>query len=51
MGVDVEREMPKLATYLGHARVVEVYWYLQAVPELLELATKRSERVAKDGGR
>jgi integrase/recombinase XerD len=51
LGADVEREMPKLATYLGHARVVEVYWYLQAVPELLELATKRSERVAKDGGR
>lgn len=50
-GADVEREMPKLATYLGHARIVDVYWYLQAVPELLELATKRSERVAKGGAR
>jgi integrase len=50
-GADVEREMPKLATYLGHARVVDVYWYLQAVPELLELATKRSERIAKGGAR
>ena len=48
-GADVEREMPKLATYLGHARLVDVYWYLQAVPELLNLATERSERVAKEG--
>ena len=51
LGTDVEREIPKLATYLGHARVQDVYWYLQAVPELLELATKRSERVAKEGAR
>jgi integrase/recombinase XerD len=50
-GADVEREMPKLATYLGHARVEDTYWYLQAVPELLNLATERSERVAKEDAR
>lgn len=27
--------MPLLSTYLGHARVDDTYWYLQAVPELL----------------
>jgi integrase len=43
-GVDVDREIPKLATYLGHKGPAEVYWYLQAVPELLELATERSRR-------
>jgi len=48
-GADVEREMPKLATYLGHARPDDVYWYLQAIPELLQLATERSERVARGG--
>ncbi len=42
-GVDVEREIPKLATYLGHVHVNETYWYLEAVPELLELATRRLE--------
>jgi site-specific recombinase XerD len=42
-GVDVEREMPKLATYLGHAHVSDTYWYIEAVPELLELATGRLE--------
>jgi integrase/recombinase XerD len=43
-GVDVEREIPKLATYLGHVHVNETYWYLEAVPELLELATRRLDR-------
>jgi len=40
-GLDVERELPKLATYLGHVHVNESYWYLEAVPELLQLATER----------
>lgn len=40
-GLDVERELPKLATYLGHVHVNESYWYLEAVPELLQLATDR----------
>jgi integrase len=48
-GADVEREMPKLATYLGHASADEVYWYLQAVPELLQLATERSHHIATGG--
>jgi integrase len=40
-GADVERELPKLATYLGHVHVRHTYWYLEAVPELLQLATER----------
>ena len=40
-GRDVEREMPKLSTYLGHVHVADTYWYLEAVPELIELATQR----------
>lgn len=40
-GIDVDREIPKLATYLGHAHVSDTYWYLEAVPELLQLATER----------
>lgn len=50
-GADVDREIPKLATYLGHNGPAEVYWYLQAVPELLELATERSRRAASGGAR
>jgi integrase len=40
-GLDVERELPKLATYLGHTHIHDTYWYLEAVPELLRLATDR----------
>ena len=42
-GIDVEREMPKLTTYLGHVHVNVTYWYVEAVPELLELAARRLE--------
>ena len=40
-GLDVERELPKLATYLGHVDAAHTYWYIQAVPELLQLAAER----------
>jgi integrase len=41
-GRDVERELPKLSTYLGHVHVADTYWYIEAVPELLQLATERA---------
>jgi integrase/recombinase XerD len=40
-GRAVDRELPKLATYLGHVHIADTYWYLEAVPELLQLATAR----------
>ncbi len=42
-GIDVEAQLPKLTTYLGHTHVNDTYWYLTAVPELLEWATFRLE--------
>jgi site-specific recombinase XerD len=47
-GIDVEREIPRLATYLGHVHVNETYWYIEAVPELLELATRRLENTQQN---
>jgi integrase len=43
-GLDPDREMSKLSTYLGHARPEDTYWYIEAVPELLRLAAERAER-------
>jgi integrase/recombinase XerD len=43
-GVDVERHLPQLSTYLGHAHVTDTYWYLSAVPELMHLIVARLER-------
>jgi integrase len=40
-GKDVGREMIKLTTWLGHASPEHTYWYLEAVPELLQLASAR----------
>ena len=42
-GINVERQLPKLATYLGHANVHHTYWYLSATPELLQQAAMRLE--------
>jgi integrase/recombinase XerD len=43
-GLDPDREMIKLSTYLGHAKPEHTYWYIEAVPELLRLACERAER-------
>lgn len=43
-GVDVERHILKLATYLGHTHVNDTYWYLSAVPELMQLAAMRLDQ-------
>ena len=40
-GIDVQRELPKLSTYLGHVHTADTYWYLEAIPELLQLAADR----------
>ena len=40
-GKDPAREMIRLTTYLGHANPSHTYWYLEAVPELLDLAMAR----------
>lgn len=42
--LDVRAVMPKLASYLGHSAPAASYWYLQATPELLQLAAGRLER-------
>jgi integrase len=43
VGLDVERRLPLLSTYLGHVDPSTTYWYLSATPELMELAVKRLE--------
>ena len=40
-GDDVNARMPVLSAYLGHVSPAGTYWYLTAVPELMELAAAR----------
>jgi len=47
-GLDVERRLPQLSTYLGHVPVTDTYWYLTATPELMHLANRRLERAVRE---
>jgi hypothetical protein len=40
-GEDVSARLPVLSAYLGHLSIEGTYWYLTAVPELMELAAAR----------
>lgn len=44
-GLDVDRRLPLLSTYLGHVAPSSTYWYLSAVPELLELIAERLDNL------
>lgn len=46
-GVDVEQHVPRLATWLGHTRVSDTYWYLTATPELMQQAAHRLDRTGR----
>jgi integrase len=48
-GGPVDPLLPVLATYLGHVHVQDTYWYLEAVPELLQLATERLTEAGRTG--
>jgi integrase/recombinase XerD len=43
-GMEIEREMPTLSTYLGHSNISDTYWYLSAHPQLMRHAALRLER-------
>lgn len=40
----ITKHMLALSTYLGHAKVADTYWYLQATPELMANIAESSER-------
>lgn len=46
--VNVEQQISKLATYLGHTHVNDTYWYLTGIPELLRLVVRRLENDKED---
>ena len=43
-GVDISTLLPVLSTYLGHVEPANTYWYLSAVPELMQLTAARLEQ-------
>jgi integrase/recombinase XerD len=45
-GTDVEASLPALSAWTGHKKPRSTYWYLQAVPELLQAASDYMARAA-----
>ena len=45
-GANVDQKIHTLATYLGHVKVSDTYWYLSAVPELMAVVGTRFEEFA-----
>ncbi|MEH6952882.1 tyrosine-type recombinase/integrase (plasmid) [Nitrobacter sp. NHB1] len=45
-GADINNAMMALSTYVGHVSIGDTYWYLQAVPELMAIASTRFEEQA-----
>lgn len=46
---DITKHMVALSTYLGHSKVADTYWYLEAVPELMRDVADRCERFVTGG--
>jgi len=49
-GLPVQDWVPHLAVYLGHRRPEDSYWYLTAIPELLETAAVAFQQYVETGG-
>jgi integrase len=49
-GMDVNKLLPDLSVYLGHAKPQNTYWYLTATPDLLRNAGSRFESFANQRG-
>jgi hypothetical protein len=45
----ITRHMLALSTYLGHAKVADTYWHLEAVPKLMTDIADRCERFVMGG--
>lgn len=49
-GVNIDNAILALSTYVGHVEPKNTYWYMEAVPELMELTSARFERAAQKAG-
>ena len=45
-GIEIDRAILALSTYVGHAHVAHTYWYCTAIPQLMAIATERYHRYA-----
>lgn len=48
-GVDIDKAILALSTYVGHTQVTDTYWYVTGIPELMGIAAQRFERLVQGG--
>ena len=48
-GIDINKAILALSTYVGHSQVTDTYWYVTGIPELMGIAAQRFERPAHGG--
>jgi integrase len=48
-GIDIDRKMLALSTYIGHVSPSDTYWYVTATPRLMALAARRLDPLASGG--
>jgi integrase/recombinase XerD len=46
-GLDADRVVLALSTYVGHNHVADTYWYVTGVPELMAIASERLQNYSK----
>ena len=46
-GLDADRVVLALSTYVGHSHVADTYWYVTGIPELMAIAGERFQNYAK----
>jgi integrase len=50
-GIDIDRAVLALSTYVGHAKVSDTYWYFTGIPELMAIAAERFHRYVQGATR
>lgn len=48
-GTEIDAAMMMLSTYVGHVNLLDTYWYIESVPELMAIAGSRFEGAAPGG--
>jgi len=47
-GIDIDKNILSLSTYVGHVKVTDTYWYVTATPTLMATATTRFTELFKE---
>ena len=48
-GIDVDKHILALSTYVGHVKVADTYWYFTGIPELMSIAADRFHDYSQGG--